>query len=56
MTRSALPRTARTRRLMAGAALVVALPLTMAAGCEGEAEIEEPGLEQEGEMEEGGDD
>ena len=56
MSRSALPRTARTRRLLAAGALVVALPLTMAAGCEGEAEIEEPNLEQEGEMGEGGDD
>lgn len=51
MSRSALPRTVRTRRRIAGAALVVALPFTMAAGCEDESTVE-PGLEQEEGLEE----
>ncbi|EYR62979.1 hypothetical protein N866_04010 [Actinotalea ferrariae CF5-4] len=46
MSRSALPRAARTRRRIAAAALVAALPLTMAAGCQEEGEVG-PGVEQE---------
>nr|WP_297430267.1 hypothetical protein [uncultured Actinotalea sp.] len=45
MSRSALPRPS-ARRVLAAAALVVALPLTTAAGCQDEGE-DGPGMEQE---------
>lgn len=53
MSRSTLPRTARSRRGIAAAAVVVALPFTMAAGCQDEGAVE-PGVEREEDSGEGG--
>jgi hypothetical protein len=57
MTRSTLPRSARTRRRLAAAAFVVTVPFTMAVSCQDEAaEVEDTGEDVEENLEDTGED